>query len=192
MQRNLNILICGVGGQGTILARKLACTAFFSAGYDVKASEVHGMAQRGGSVVTHFRAGSTIASPLIEEGQADYILAFEPLEALRFLPYLKKDGQLIVNAQPIIPTSVLTGEAVYPEDILNTLKAKITGTMVVNGTEIALQIGNIKVLNVVLLGVLAKRLPVSKEKWLKAIAENVPSKFKDLNLQAFEAGYSVE
>ena len=192
MKTNFNILICGVGGQGTILARKIACSAFFSEGYDVKASEVHGMAQRGGSVVTHLRVGSNIFSPLVEKGQADYILAFEPLEALRFLPYLKKGGQLIVNTQQVFPIPVLTGEAEYPPNILDRIKAIVPEAIEIDALQIACLAGNPKAVNVVLLGVLAKLLPVDKSSWLEALEQNVPTRYKELNLNAFESVYSIK
>ncbi|MCL2475140.1 MAG: indolepyruvate oxidoreductase subunit beta [Chloroflexi bacterium] len=187
----ISILICGVGGQGTILARKIICEAFFNSGYDVKASEVHGMAQRGGSVVTHFRAGEDVASPLIEDGQADIILAFEPLEALRFLPKLKRHGQVIVNSQKIMPTSVLIGEFTYPTDIFNKIQTATDKIKIIDALDIATKAGNTKVVNVVLIGVLAKMLSVSKELWLKAVAASVPLKYQELNIKAFELGYNI-
>ena len=187
----ISILICGVGGQGIILARKIICEAFFSSGYDIKASDVHGMAQRGGSVVTYFRASQNVASPLIEDGQADIILAFEPLEALRFLPKLKKSGQIIVNSQKIMPTSVLIGEFAYPAEVFSKIQSATDKTKIIDALDIAAKAGNIKSVNVVLIGVLAKILPVSKEIWLKAIAASVPHEYQELNIKAFELGYNI-
>ena len=190
--KQTNILIVGVGGQGTLLASVLLGNLGLFKGYDVKLSEVHGMAQRGGSVVTHVKISEgTVSSPLIEEGDADVIIAFEELEAYRWLPYLKKGGTLIVNAQEIDPMPVITGVAQYPEPIVKKLKDKADGVIAVDALALANEAGNSKAVNVVLLGVLAKSSDIEEEKWLAAIEKTVPAKFLDVNLKAFALGYNA-
>ena len=182
-----NIVICGVGGQGIILASNVLCTAAALEDRDVKKSEVHGMAQRGGTVITHVRYGDKVFSPLIEEGTADFILAFEKLEALRYIHYLKKQGVAIVNDREIPPMSVLVGAAIYPSDTMKELtrKAKV---YVVNAEEIARQLGNLKTVNIILLGVLAQFLPFKSTSWQKAISAQVKKKYIELNKKAFTQG----
>lgn len=184
-----SVLIVGVGGQGTLLASRLLGNALLSRDFDVKVSEVHGMSQRGGSVVTYVRYGQSVASPIIELGQADLILSFEALEAARFLPYLKKGGKIIVNTQQIDPMPVVTGNAVYPEDILGKIKA--TGVEIISADALSLaeQAGSSKAVNVVLMGMLAKQTDIEKQVWINTIKETVPPKFLELNLKAFELGY---
>lgn len=182
-----NIIICGVGGQGIILASDVLCHAAFLEGLDVKKSEVHGMAQRGGSVITHVRFGHKVYSPLIEEGTSDFVLAFEKLEALRYRHYLKKAGHIIVDNREIPPMSVLVGQAQYPEDIDQKLK-KLAKTHFVDAAHIALELGNIRVVNIILLGVLATYLDFKEKSWMKAISDNVKEKFVDLNIKAFGRG----
>jgi len=184
-----NIIICGVGGQGIILASNVLCTVAALEGMDVKKSEVHGMAQRGGTVITHVRYGEQVFSPLIEEGTADFILAFEKLEALRYLPYLKKHGKVIVNDREIRPMSVLVGAAVYPADILKKVadRARVCS---IKADAIARDLGNFKTVNIILLGVLAKFLPFNPTVWHKAISTRVKKKFVDLNKKAFTQGYN--
>lgn len=191
MRKALNILLVGVGGQGTILATRVLAKAAQEAGYDIKVSEIKGMAQRGGSVVTQVRLGEKVYSPLIAEGSADVILAFEKMEALRWLPYLKETGHIIINDQAIAPVPVLTGAAVYPEDCLERVKQSAGNTMVVDALNIALACGNPKAANVVLIGMLAKRLPIPKETWLAALKVRVPERFIDVNLKAFEQGFNL-
>ena len=159
-------------------------------GYDVKLSEVHGMSQRGGSVVTYVKFDKTVYSPIVDFGEADRILAFELLEAYRALPYLKKGGKLIVNTQKIDPMPVITGSAAYPEDIAGKL-SKAVDTVAVDALSLAQQAGNSKSVNVVLIGVLARSSDIPKEKWLDAIRQTVPEKFLDINLKAFELGYEA-
>lgn len=187
-----SVLIVGVGGQGTLLASRVLGNVMVSKGYDVKVSEVHGMSQRGGSVVTYVRYGEQVSSPVIEEGEEDLILAFEQLEAARFLPYLKKDGVIVVNTQKIDPMPVITGAAVYPENLLDSLSDK--GVKVVKADALALaeQAGTSKAVNVVLIGVMAQHLDIPKETWLETIKETVPPKFIELNEKAFELGYSLK
>jgi indolepyruvate ferredoxin oxidoreductase beta subunit len=182
-----NIIICGVGGQGIILASEVLCHTAFLEGLDVKKSEVHGMAQRGGSVITHVRFGKKVYSPLIEEGTSDYILAFEKLEALRYKHYLKKAGHIIVDNREIPPMSVLVGQAQYPEDIDRKLM-KLGKTRFVDAAQIALELGNIRVVNIILLGVLSTYLDFTEKAWMKAIDDKVKEKFVDLNIRAFDRG----
>lgn len=187
-----SVMIVGVGGQGTLLASRLLGNAVISAGYDVKVSEVHGMSQRGGSVVTYVRFGEKVSSPIIEKGEADIILAFEKLEAARWLEYLKPDGKIIVNTQQIDPMPVVMGAAEYPDGIIEALKASGADIETVDALPMAVEAGNSKAVNVILIGAMAKNMTVvSKEKWLKALEESVPPKFLDLNMKAFEMGYNI-
>lgn len=182
-----NIIICGVGGQGILLSSDILCTAAFLAGYDVKKGEIHGMAQRGGSVISHARFGKKVYSPLVEEGTADFILAFEKLEALRYYYFLKEKGTIIVNDLKLPPMTVLTGEKEYPESILATLNT-IASVNLIPAQDIALKLGNVRVANVVLLGSIAKFLYFPKDVWIEAIKENVKPQYHDLNIKAFEQG----
>ena len=188
---NKSIMIVGVGGQGTLLASRILGAALLDCGYDVKVSEVHGMSQRGGSVVTYVRYGENVASPIIEKGEADIVLAFEQLEAARWIEYLKPDGKLIVNTQQIDPMPVVMGAAEYPEGIINALKAAGADVEEIDALPMAVEAGTAKAVNVVLIGAMAKNMQsVSKEKWLDALKTSVPSKFLELNLKAFEMGYN--
>ncbi len=188
---NKNIMIVGVGGQGTLLTSRILGRLATRAGYDVKLSEVHGMAQRGGSVVTFVRYGETVAEPIVEEGQADVLIAFERLEALRYLHFLKKDGVVIVNDWRIDPITVVTGAAEYPEGILDILKAA-RRTIVVEGTQEAIRLGAPKAFNVVVLGAAARHMHFAKEDWLEVIRQTVPPRTVETNLKAFEAGYALQ
>ncbi len=189
MAEGKNIMIVGVGGQGTLLTSRILGGITISAGYDVKLSEVHGMAQRGGSVVTYVRYGEKVAEPIVEEGQADVLIAFERLEALRYAHFLKKDGVLIVNDQRIDPMTVVTGAAEYPEGIIERLKERYN-VVVVDAMGEALKLGNSKVFNTVILGVAAKKMDFEKAEWIKVIQNTVPPKTVELNLKAFEAGWN--
>ncbi len=186
-----SVLIVGVGGQGTLLASRLLGNAVISRGYDVKVSEVHGMSQRGGSVVTYVRYGEKVDSPILEQGEADLIISFEKLEAVRYLPFLKKGGTIIVNTQEIDPMPVITGAASYPQDII--LKLREAGVHVadVDALTLAEQAGSSKAVNVVLMGVVAQHMEIEKDVWLETIRNTVPPKFVDLNLKAFELGYQA-
>jgi len=186
-----SILIVGVGGQGTLLASKLLGSALVSTGRDVKVSEVHGMSQRGGSVITYVRYGDKVNSPIIDAGEADVILSFELLEAARYLPYLKKGGVIVTNTQQIDPMPVITGAASYPADIEKKLEEKGAKLVAVDALSLAENAGSAKAVNVVLLGVLSQHMDISEEDWIKTIREGVPAKFTDLNLAAFAAGRSV-
>lgn len=188
---NLNIMIVGVGGQGTLLASRVLGTVALKKGFDVKVSEVHGMSQRGGSVETYVKMGDKVYSPLIEKGEADVILAFEQLEALRWIEYLKADGKLITSDQKIDPMPVIIGKAKYPENILPKLKEKVKNIVSTDALKIAKECGNIKAVNTVLIGMLAASSGIEKDVWLEAIKEVVPQKFQDVNLKAFEAGYTA-
>lgn len=185
-----SIMIVGVGGQGTLLASRILGNAVISEGFDVKVSEVHGMSQRGGSVVTYVRYGDEVYSPVIDKGQADIILAFELLEAYRALPYLKKDGKIIVNDQKMNPMPVITGAAEYPEELEKKLKDK-ADTTVIDALSLAKKAGNIKAVNVVLIGVIAKNTDIPYETWIETIKNTVPEKFLEVNLKAFEYGYNL-
>lgn len=186
----MKIMIVGVGGQGTLLASRIIGNTAITKGYDVKVSEVHGMSQRGGSVVTYVKYGDKVYSPIIDRGEADIILAFEMLEAYRALPYLKKGGKLIVNDQQINPMPVITGAAEYPKDIAGKLTAAYD-TTIVDAATLAAEAGNIKAVNVVLIGVMAKNTDVDKDVWIDVIKSTVPPKFLDVNLKAFELGYNL-
>ncbi|MBR5236675.1 MAG: indolepyruvate oxidoreductase subunit beta [Clostridia bacterium] len=185
----MNIMIVGVGGQGTLLASRILGAAAMRAGKQVKLSEVHGMSQRGGSVVTYVKYGDRVDSPVIEKGEADMIIAFEELEAYRSLPYLKKDGVMIVNTQKTNPMPVITGAMSYPENITKTIEEKGINIITCDALELAKQAGNIKAVNVALIGVMAKNSPLSKEIWEGALVDAVPAKFLELNQKAFALGY---
>lgn len=185
-----NIMIVGVGGQGTLLASRILGNTVINEGFDVKVSEVHGMSQRGGSVVTYVKYGEEVFSPVIDKGQADIILAFEKLEALRAMPYLKKGGKMIVNVQEIDPMPVITGAAKYPENIIEKLKENID-VKDVDALSLAIQAGNPKAVNVVLIGVMAKSTDIPYEKWMEALKSTVPEKFLEVNVKAFDLGYNL-
>ncbi|WRS28754.1 indolepyruvate oxidoreductase subunit beta [Oscillospiraceae bacterium MB08-C2-2] len=184
-----SILIVGVGGQGTLLASKLLGEVVCDQGYDVKVSEVHGMSQRGGSVVTYVKYGEKVYSPLIDAGEADVMVAFELLEAVRYLPFLKKGGTIVVNDQKIDPMPVIIGSAQYPQNLLEELTAAGVKLLAMDGLAVAAEAGNAKAVNVVLMGALAKQLPYPKEVWEKALTKVVPPKFLEMNKRAFVLGY---
>ena len=186
-----NIMIVGVGGQGTLLTSRIIGKTALSMGLDVKISEVHGMAQRGGSVVTFVRFGEQVSEPVVEEGQADVIIAFERLEALRYSHFLKKDGVLVVNDCRIDPMTVVIGAKEYPEGILETLKTSHT-VYSIDGQKIALELGNSKVLNSVVLGYAASAIGFDEKTWLDTVEATVPPKTIEINKQAFLRGYHAE
>lgn len=185
-----NIMIVGVGGQGTLLTSRILGALTIHAGYDVKLSEVHGMAQRGGSVVTFVRYGDKVNEPIVEEGQADVLIAFERLEALRYAHFLKKGGAIVVNDQRIDPMPVVIGAAKYPENILEELE-KTHRVFKVDAMEEAKKLGNSKIFNVIVLGIAAQHMNFCKEDWLTVIENTVPAKTVDINKKAFEVGYSL-
>jgi len=188
MSKIINVLLVGVGGQGTILASKILTHVALAQGYEVKMSEIHGMAQRGGSVVTQVRMGEDVYSPVIEPGEADFVVAFEQLEAYRWAHFLKKDGVLIVNTQKIVPLSVLIGAANYPETILADLKGRVEHFIELDGLKLASAAGNAKATNVVLMGVLSKYMEFPEESWQNALVARIPAKFLELNNEAFASG----
>lgn len=183
-----NIMIVGVGGQGSLLASKLLGHLLLSQGYDVKVSEVHGMSQRGGSVVTYVRYGDKVFSPVIDKGEADYIVSFELLEAARWLPFLKKDGQIVTNTQQIDPMPVITGAAEYPENLVEKLKATGAKVDALDCLSLAEEAGSSKAVNIVLLGRLSHYFDLPEEAWMKSLEANVPAKFLEMNKKAFELG----
>ena len=187
-----SVMIVGVGGQGSLLASRLLGNVLLAQGYDVKVSEVHGMSQRGGSVVTYVKYGDKVYSPVIEKGEADAVISFELLEAARCLPYLKKGGHLITSTQQIDPMPVITGAAEYPTDIVEKIKAKGADIIAVDALSLAEQAGTAKASSVVLMGVLASRMDYPEELWQKALEQCVPPKFLELNKRAFELGKNAK
>lgn len=187
-----SIMIVGVGGQGTLLASRILGHAILAKGYDVKISEVHGMSQRGGSVVTYVKYDTTdpVASPIICEGEADIILAFERLEAARYLQYLSPEGHVLVNYQILNPIPVITGEKEYPTDILKDFDELKVDYTAIDALKLARQAGSSKAVNVALIGLLAKNMDIDYGTWIDSIRACVPSKFVDINLKAFELGYN--
>ena len=183
-----NIMIVGVGGQGSLLASKLLGAVFMAQGADVKVSEVHGMSQRGGSVVTYVRCGEKVYSPVIDKGEADMIVSFELLEAARWLPFLKKDGVIVTNTQQIDPMPVITGNAEYPRGLVEKLQSTGAKVDALDCLSLAEQAGSAKAVNIVLMGRLSHYFDIPEELWMKALEENVPAKFIDMNKKAFELG----
>ena len=183
-----NIMIVGVGGQGSLLASKLLGYLLLKEGYDVKVSEVHGMSQRGGSVVTYVRFGEKVYSPIIDKGEADFIVSFEQMEAARYLPYLRENGRIVTNTQRIEPMPVITGAAAYPENLIAKLEEKGAVVDAMDCLTLAEEAGSSKAVNIVLMGRLSKYFDIPAEKWQQAIEALVPEKFRDVNLKAFELG----
>ncbi len=188
--KTTNIMIVGVGGQGSLLASKLLGRLLLDEGYDVKVSEVHGMSQRGGSVVTYVRYGDKVYSPIIDKGEADFIVSFEKLEAARYAAFLKEGGKIIVNSQEVEPMPVITGAAQYPHEALESLRKKGMDIDEENALDKALEAGSAKAVNIVLMGKLSKSLPIEEEKWLSAIESTVAPKFVEMNTKAFKLGRS--
>ena len=183
-----NIMIVGVGGQGSLLASKLLGYLLLTEGYDVKVSEVHGMSQRGGSVVTYVRFGEKVYSPIIDKGEADFIVSFEQLEAARYIEYLKPEGRVVVNTQQIDPMPVITGAAAYPENLIDKMKDLGLNVDAMDCLSLANEAGSSKAVNIVLMGRLSRYFDIPVEKWKKAIEDCVPEKFRELNLNAFDLG----
>lgn len=186
---NKNILLIGVGGQGTILTSKILSTGLVELGYDVKMSEIHGMSQRGGSVTTQIRYGEKVYSPNIGEGEADIMVAFEKSEALRGLPFLKKGGTIVVDDREIYSLPVMIGTIAYPGDVLGALKATVGNVLVLEATRIATELGNVRAQNIVLLGSLVAYLGLEGVNWVELVGKMVPPKVKELNQKAFQAGF---
>ncbi|HPC76932.1 MAG TPA: indolepyruvate oxidoreductase subunit beta [bacterium] len=191
MKESFDILIVGVGGQGNILFSKILGEAFLNEGYDVKVSEVHGMAQRGGSVVTFVRAGEKVYSPLVDKAQADYIIAFEKLEALRWLEYLKKDGIVIYSDYEIPPMSVISGKSRYP-DVDSILKDIGVRHYKIEISSLLMELKNPRVQNTIMLGFFSKLTGIEEQVWKRAIENNIRAKLLDINLRAFEMGRDIE
>ena len=189
-----SIMIVGVGGQGTLLASRIIGTVLLSEGYDVKASEVHGMSQRGGSVVTYIRYGEKVASPVIEQGQADMIISFEELEAARWLSYLKKGGRIVTNTQQIEPMPVITGNAAYPGNIIERMRSLGADVIALDALSLAVSAGTARAVNVVLMGVVSELFDFDEKVWQDALDQCVPAKVLEVNKKAFELGrdYSVK
>ena len=183
-----NIMIVGVGGQGSLLASKLLGRLLLTKGYDIKVSEVHGMSQRGGSVVTYVRFGEKVYSPVIDKGEADYIVSFELLEAARWTEYLRAGGKLVTNMQQINPMPVITGDAQYPDDLAAKMQAKGITVDAINALELAEQAGSAKAVNIVLMGHLSRSFDFTLDEWMGAIEKSVPAKFLELNKRAFLLG----
>ncbi len=184
-------MLVGVGGQGTLLASRILGSVLLSQGYDVKVSEVHGMSQRGGSVVTYIKYGEKIFSPVIEKGEADVIVAFEQLEAARWLPYLKKGGKIITNTQKIAPMPVIMGVQEYPEELIEKIRAKGVDITAVDALSLAEEAGSSRAVNVVLMGLISKTAGFPEEVWAKALEECVPAKALEINKKAFALGRAV-
>ncbi len=190
--KTVSVMIVGVGGQGSLLASKLLGRLLCDEGYDVKVSEVHGMSQRGGSVVTYVRFGDKVYSPIIAAGEADYIVSFEKLEAARYTDCLKEGGTVIVNTQEIAPMPVIVGATAYPSDILSEMTAKGVHVDAMDALALAETAGSSKAVNIVLMGRLAKYFDIPKDKWMAAIEKSVAPKFVEMNKKAFELGYAAE
>ena len=186
-KESCSIMIVGVGGQGTLLTSRILGSVFMNAGIDVKVSEVHGMSQRGGSVVTYVRCAENVRSPVISEGDADYILAFEELEAARYISYLKPEGVMIVNPLKITPATVAEGS--YPEGVIEKLEQTGANVVTFDATAIAKEAGNIKSINVAVLGRLARLMPFAYEEWIASLTEHVREEFIGLNKKAFDLAY---
>ena len=186
--KTTNIMIVGVGGQGSLLASKLLGNLLLDEGYDVKVSEVHGMSQRGGSVVTYVRFGEKVYSPIIDKGEADFIISFEKIEAARYASYLKKGGKIIVNTQQIEPMPVITGAAEYPESAIDDLISSGIDIDALDALTPATEAGSAKAVNIVLMGRLSSYMDIPHDKWTEAIKKSVAERFVNMNLKAFELG----
>jgi indolepyruvate ferredoxin oxidoreductase beta subunit len=186
--RVTNILLVGVGGQGILLASEILSETFMLAGFDVKKSEIHGMSQRGGSVVSHVRYGKEVHSPIVPEGEGDILFGFEIMETYRSLPLLRRGGRVVANDLRISPPSVLMGREQYPDDILDSIKREFDDFLLVDGQKLAAQAGNPKAANTVLLGSVSKRLDIAEEFWYQALERMVPKKVLEVNLKAFRMG----
>jgi len=187
-----NVIFTGVGGQGVLLASDVLAEIALRHGFDVKKSEVHGMSQRGGSVISQVRFGEKIYSPLIPLNQADFIVAFEKLEAVRYLDYLKPNGRIIINDYEVIPESIQYDHAEYPKDVIFICRKKTDQIILEDFTHLATKLGSVKVLNITMLGTLSNYLEIPESVWTEAIQNKVPKKFLELNLNAFQAGRAVQ
>ena len=188
MDKVMNLFLCGVGGQGILLASEVISSACMHAGFDVKQSEVHGMAQRGGSVISHIRFGKKVYSPLIEAGDADIVVSFEMLEALRYLPYMKSSTKVIVNTQKILPAPVAAGMDTYPADVLDQLKQRALSVFPMDAFDIAQSIGETRAVNMVLVGALSVFLPLQENTFIQVLEKRIPEKIRKVNIEAFLKG----
>ncbi len=188
MDKVMNLFLCGVGGQGILLASEVISSACMQGGFDVKQSEVHGMAQRGGSVISHIRFGKKVYSPLIETGDADIVVSFEMLEALRYLPYMNSRTKVIVNTQKILPAPVATGMDTYPADVLDQLKQRQLSVFPMDAFEIAQTIGETRAVNMVLVGALSAFLPLEEKIFMQVIEKRIPEKIRKVNIDTFLKG----
>lgn len=186
-----NVLLVGVGGQGILLASEILAEACMLAGHDVKKSEIHGMSQRGGSVVSHVRFGREVHSPIVPEGEGDILFGFELLETYRYLPLLRKGGAVVANDLRILPPSVLLGQEGYPEDLPQRISALFPDFLLVDGQKLALEAGNVRAANTVLLGAVSRRLPIEERVWIQALEKMVPIKAVAVNVKAFQMGRSL-
>lgn len=191
-ERVTNILLVGVGGQGILLASEILSETFMLAGYDVKKSEIHGMSQRGGSVVSHVRYGKEVFSPLVPEGEGDILFGFELMETYRYLPLLKKGGSVVVNDLEIPPSSVLMGKEAYPQGVAEKIRELFPDTLLVDGQGLAREAGNLRAANTVLLGAVSRRLEIAEEYWLQGLEKMVPAKALDVNRKAFQLGRELK
>ena len=191
MSEQGNILFCGVGGQGILLASEVTAYSLLAAGMDVRKSEVHGMAQRGGSVTAHLRYGTKVYSPLISPGEADIVVAFEMMEAVRYLPYMHSDSKVIVNTHKIYPPAVATGKMTYPENVLEELKSRDIHVKELDAFEIASKVGEVRAVNIVMVGVLSTYLPIDEQVYVSVMNERIPARFRDVNIKAFLEGRKI-
>ncbi len=189
--KTTSVMIVGVGGQGSLLASRLLGTLLTGEGYDVKVSEVHGMSQRGGSVVTYVRYGEKVWSPIVTEGECDYIISFEKLEAARYAACLRKGGRIIANTQEIDPMPVIIGAAEYPGDVLDRMKAEGIDVDAFDALTPAMEAGSAKAVNIVLMGRFASCLDIPKEKWIRAMEKTIQPRFLEMNRKAFDLGYGA-
>jgi indolepyruvate ferredoxin oxidoreductase beta subunit len=188
MSEQGNILFCGVGGQGILLASEVTASSLLAAGMEVRKSEVHGMAQRGGSVTAHLRYGGKVYSPLISPGEADIVVAFEMMEAVRYLPYMHSGSKVIVNTHKIYPPAVATGKMEYPENVLDELTSRDIHVRELNAFDIASGVGEVRAVNIVMVGVLSTYLPVDEQVYVDVMHERIPERFRDVNIRAFQEG----
>jgi indolepyruvate ferredoxin oxidoreductase beta subunit len=191
-ERVTNILLVGVGGQGILLASEILSETFMLAGYDVKKSEIHGMSQRGGSVVSHVRYGQEVFSPLVPEGEGDILFGFELMETCRYLPLLKRSGAVVVNDLEISPPSVLMGQETYPQGLAEKIRERFPDFLLVDGQGLAREAGNLRAANTVLLGAVSRRLDISETYWMQALEKMVPTKALEVNRKAFQLGRELK
>jgi len=188
MSEQGNILFCGVGGQGILLASEVTAYSLLAAGMDVRKSEVHGMAQRGGSVTAHLRYGDKVHSPLISPGEADIVVAFEMMEAVRYLPFMHSESKVIVNTHKIFPPAVATGKMEYPENVLSELTGHNISVKEIDAFEVATRVGEVRAVNIVMVGVLSTYLPIDVQVFMDVLNERIPERFRDVNINAFQEG----